>query len=287
MLRYLLACLVLIASPAAAEPTRFSVEVVGEGSRDVILIPGLMSPRTVWDDQVAQLSADNRLHLVQINGFGGTDSGPNADGPVFAGVVDELAAYLEDNDLTDVVLIGHSLGGFASLNLALDRPDRVDRVMIVDSLPFFSILMGAQNADEAAPLAERMRAYLLAQPTPEAGDCTTPSFNAQSMSLDFAGQCKVDAFTASADATVAGQLVYDLATTDARPRLADLKVPVTVLFPYSEPMAPLDQVSRLYRTQYSAAGERVTFVPVDNSRHFVMFDAPDAFASALADFLAD
>ena len=64
------------ASPTdVATQQRFSVEVVGEGGRDAILIPGLLSPRSVWDGQIETLTrAGYRVHLVQVNGFGGTDA---------------------------------------------------------------------------------------------------------------------------------------------------------------------------------------------------------------------
>ena len=49
----------LAARPALAiEPTRFTVEVRGEGP-DVILVPGLASSRAVWADTVAR----NKEHL--------------------------------------------------------------------------------------------------------------------------------------------------------------------------------------------------------------------------------
>jgi hypothetical protein len=56
---------VALAREAVFQPTRFSVTVEGEGP-DVILIPGLMTGRRVWDASVRSLGGHYRVHLVQI-----------------------------------------------------------------------------------------------------------------------------------------------------------------------------------------------------------------------------
>ncbi len=280
------------AEPASAEVAaeqRFSVEVVGEGERDAILIPGLLSPRSVWDGQIATLTkAGYRVHLVQVNGFGGTDAGANADGPVLPFLVDGLARYIEDNDLTDVHIVGHSMGGFTALTIALDHPDLVDEVMIVDSLPFFSVLMGMDSAEDATSQAAQMRSVMLAQAAMDlpAPDCEHPSMQAQGMAKTPAAQCKVDQYSAQADLKVGGQLMYEIMTTDLRPRLSALKVPVTMLYPVDPPMVSAEMAKGLYPVQYAGAPD-VTFVPVEGSRHFIMLDQPAAMNAALADFIAD
>ena len=120
ILLILLAC--QIASPSRAEireGKRFTIEVVGEGP-DVVLIPGLASPRAVWDAQKAALSGRHRLHLVQVRGFGGEDPGPNASGPVLEPLVKELADYIDDEIVgrekkAPPAVVGHSLGGLVGL----------------------------------------------------------------------------------------------------------------------------------------------------------------------------
>ena len=277
------------ATSEAEAPARFSVDVVGEGTRDAILIPGLLSPRSVWDGQIETLtSAGYRVHLVQVNGFGGTDAGANAQGPVLPHLVQGIAHYIEANALTDVHVVGHSLGGFTALNLALDRPELVDEIMIVDSLPFFSVLMGTQTADAAKPQSAQMRSMMVAQAGMDmpAPDCDAPSPQAQGMAKTPAVQCKVDQYTANADLTVGGQLMYELMTTDLRPRLGELKVPVTMLYPVDPPALSAEMAEGIYPVQYGAAPD-VTFVPVEGARHFIMLDQPESMNAALASFAAE
>lgn len=278
-----------VRSTDIASQQRFTVEVVGEGDRDAILIPGLLSPRSVWDGQIETLTkAGYRVHLVQVNGFGGTDAGANADGPVLPFLVDGLASYIEDNGLSDVHIVGHSMGGFTALNLALDHPELVDELMIVDSLPFFSVLMGMDSANDAKPRAEQMRSMMVAQAAMDrpAPDCEHPSMQAQGMAKTPAAQCKVDQYSAQADLKVGAQLMYEIMTTDLRPRLGALKVPVTMLYPVDPPVVTAEMAKGIYPVQYAAAPD-VTFVPVEGSRHFIMLDQPDAMNAALAAFASE
>lgn len=83
---------------AKAEGKRFSVVIEGPDGKDVhdvILIPGLSTPRDVWDRTVTGLARCYRIHTVQIRGFG-DDAGINADGPILEPFVKELADYIDD-----------------------------------------------------------------------------------------------------------------------------------------------------------------------------------------------
>ncbi len=272
----------------AAAPERFTVETIGDGPREAILIPGLTSTRSVWQGQTETLTkAGYRVHLVQVNGFGGTAPGANAQGPVMPALVSDLARYIETRGLGRVRIVGHSMGGFAAINLALDRPDLVEAIMVVDALPFFSVLMGVDDAEAARPRAEAMRAMsaaLVGKDIP-APDCAAPSGLARGMAKTPAAQCVVDTDAASADPAVRGNLMYDLMTTDLRPRLPDLKVPVTMLYPIDPPTVTAEAAEAIYPVQFRGT-PAITFVPVEGARHFIMLDQPAATNAALAAFLA-
>ena len=65
------------ATPAAeTRMPHISVVATGKGS-PVILIPGLSSPRTVWDGVVPGLVKTHRVYVVQVNGFAGDAPGAN------------------------------------------------------------------------------------------------------------------------------------------------------------------------------------------------------------------
>ena len=122
---------------------RITVTVCGHGP-DVVLIPGMSCSRAVWDRTFVHLEGRYRLHLVQLDGFAGMPSCANAHGPVTQPVLDALDAYIKANQLKSPAIIGHSYGGSLGMMLAIQHPEDVGRLMIVDSLPFGGLLFGAQ-----------------------------------------------------------------------------------------------------------------------------------------------
>ncbi|MDP2258631.1 MAG: alpha/beta hydrolase [Caulobacter sp.] len=274
----------LAASSAhAAEPTRFTVEIRGEGP-DVVLIPGLASSRAVWADTAARLEGRYRVHLVQVSGFAGEAVGGNAEGPVVSPLADEIAAYIKAQGLDRPAVIGHSMGGLTALMIAQRHPGLADRIMIVDALPFFSVLMGpTMTVETVTPRAAGLRDMLIGQ-SPEA----FAAGQAQSMAgLVKSPQGRTDslAWSMATDRSVMARAMYDVMTTDLRPALASVQTPVTVVYARDDAMGMgAGFVQPLYEGNYAALPAK-TLIRVDGALHFVMLDQPDVFAAAVEQFL--
>lgn len=271
------------ASPAPeARTDHISVVAVGRGA-PVILIPGLSSPRAVWDGVVPDLARTHRVLLVQINGFAGDGPGANLSPGVLAGVVADLHALIARERIAGAAVVGHSLGGLVALELAKAHPADAGRLMIVDSLPFFgTTLAPGLSVAQLEPRAKAMRDVVAASygtPNPAAAHAT-----AERLALTPAARAKIEAWSLAADARVAAQAMYEDLTTDLRPDMAAIHTPITLVYPYSDAL-PDAQAAPLYRAAYADAPQ-TRFVPVANAAHFVMLDRPEAFARALAAFLA-
>jgi pimeloyl-ACP methyl ester carboxylesterase len=103
---------------------------------DIILIPGFWLDASSWDDIVPALeSAGHRVHALTLPGMESRDADrasitlrDHIDAVVR--VIDSLAPASDQ-----VVLVGHSGGGAVAHAAADARPDRVARVVYVDSGP--------------------------------------------------------------------------------------------------------------------------------------------------------
>lgn len=270
-----------------AEGKRFTILVTGnpEGP-DVVLIPGLATPRDVWAPTVAQLKDRYRLHIVQIRGFG-DDAGINGEGPVLQPFVRELADYIDDEILNKKrpapALIGHSMGGLTAMLIARDHPQTVSRMMIVDSLPYFGVLFGSsQSKEQIEKIVSDTRAQMRARAgqTPAPLDDTDPG---GIMSITPAGRKQVARWTATANQAVAGQLFYEVATTDMRADLASIRTPLTLLYPTS-PAMPAERADMLYKYSYQAKPQ-ATMIAIPDSYHFIMLDQPERFKTEVETFL--
>lgn len=283
LLLFFLAVLVMPAAghaqpPAETRLSHISVQSIGEGV-PVVLIPGLASPRAVWDGVAPDLARRHRVLLVQVNGFAGDDRGANGNDEMLAGIVRDLSAWFRDNGIERPAIVGHSLGGLLGMMLAKDHPEQVGRLMVVDALPFFGMLMGPSSTVETVrPMAANMRDMMRNAPS---GQSAPPN-----MSNSPAGQAQIATWANAADRTAASQALYEDFVTDLRPDVAAIgRVPLTVV--YAVPNAEMAEMAHnLYRTAY-AADTDARLVPVEDSFHFVMLDQPARFAAALEAFLAE
>lgn len=271
------------AAANAAEQRLPHISIVSQGSGSpVVLIPGLSSPRAVWDGVAPELARDHRVILVQVNGFAGDEPGANLKPGILNGAVDELHTYLAANKLAPAKIVGHSMGGLLALQLAKAHPEDASALMIVDALPYVGdIFLPNATVAQVEPQAKAMRDQMIA--SYGKSDPAAAAKTASGMALTSDAQAKVAAWIEKADARVSAEAMYEDMTTDLRPDMAAIKTPITLVFPYSQAM-PKERAAPFYKGEFAKA-PNVTFVPVADSAHFVMLDQPGAFAAAMADFV--
>ena len=275
---------VAVATPEMRLP-HISIVAIGKG-QPVVLIPGLSSPRAVWEATVAEIGKDHRLILVQVNGFAADDPGANLQPGILTGIGDDLHAYLQREKPGPVHLVGHSMGGLAGLLFANAHPEDVAALMVVDALPFFPVLMDPNvTVEQARPVAAMMRDKV-ASAYGKPQDPAMVEANVKSLALKSQSLIRMKAWAAAADPRVTAGALYEDMTTDARPLLPAIKAPLTVLVPWSESAFGRERTLAFYSKQY-AGSAKVRFADIGDAGHFVMLDQPTRFAEELKRFLAE
>lgn len=274
----------------------FTVRIEGadKNGPDVILIPGLATPGDVWSKTAAQLKDRYRVHIIQIRGFGDLApvDNPLPDGKThFDDYIHEVADYIDDYVMGEMKgskpsIIGHSFGGLTAMTLAARAPQVVDKVMLVDSLPFGALIFDLEaTVDAFKPQAEQMRDELAAQ-----GRMTSVPSIMEGMSATQAGRKQVETWAAMSDPKVAAAFLYDLMTTDMRPLLPEITVPMMMLYPIHEVMISEQKITNDHVEDYKAVytgAKTMTFEKIEGSRHFIMLDQPEPFAAAVERFLQE
>lgn len=272
------------AARAAFSSDRIAVTVRGEGP-DVILIPGLSSSAEVWDSTVAAVPGF-RYHVVQVSGFAGRPAGANASGPVVGPVADEIARYIGAQGLQRPAIVGHSLGGAWGMMVAARHPELVGRLMVVDMMPFMGAMFGGPNAtaESLRPVADQIRTAISSGTGPQREAITRQTI----ASMVRTESMREAAFRHSmaSDANVSAQAMSELITTDLRPELREIRVPLTVLWVVPQG-APLnrEQMEAFYRASYANV-PHARLVHVPDAYHFIMWDEPEAFQRELRAFLS-
>jgi pimeloyl-ACP methyl ester carboxylesterase len=114
---------------------RTHVAEAGSG-RPLILLHGWPQHWWMWRKLIGALAASHRVLAVDLRGFGWTAAPPGGYDPlVFARDIEALLDALEIDEPVD--LAGHDWGGWTSFMLALQRPERVRRLLALNILhPF-------------------------------------------------------------------------------------------------------------------------------------------------------
>jgi pimeloyl-ACP methyl ester carboxylesterase len=114
--------------------TTVAYEVTGEGPA-LLLTPGFGATQRMWAPNLPALSADHRVVTWDVRGHGASGSPEDPAGYRPSAALGDMVALLDHLGIERVTPAGHSLGGFLSLELALAHPERIDRLVLVDTGP--------------------------------------------------------------------------------------------------------------------------------------------------------
>ncbi|HTF18271.1 MAG TPA: alpha/beta fold hydrolase [Chryseolinea sp.] len=103
----------------------------GDGA-PLIILHGLLGSSDNWLTQGKLLSPQFKIYAIDQRNHG---QSPHDDAFDYQSMVTDLLEFLDANDLRDPVLIGHSMGGKTVMNFALQHPDRVNKLVVVDIAP--------------------------------------------------------------------------------------------------------------------------------------------------------
>jgi len=120
-----------------------------EGRSDgpwLTLLHGAATNLHLWDPQIAFLAPIFRLLRIDVRGHGGS----SADQPstTFDKLVADVIAVWDALGIERSSVMGLSLGGMTGFGLAIDHPDRIDRLVAADcraDAPDFSIFQRGQE----------------------------------------------------------------------------------------------------------------------------------------------
>ena len=122
--------------------------VVAMSTTTYVLVPGFWLGGSVWRPVADSLrQRGHRVHAVDLTGMGEHAhlASPDTD---LTTHIDDVVHLLEEQDLHDVVLVGHSYGALVTTGAADRVPERVARLVYIDSGPLPN---GMAQADFQGP----------------------------------------------------------------------------------------------------------------------------------------
>lgn len=271
-----LVIILLLLTQFAFSQSAISVVKSGKGN-PIIFLPGFTTPGSVWNETVKHLDAPWEVHIVSYAGFNGLAA---IDTPWYPVVKNQLAAYIKNEKLKNVILIGHSMGGNLAIDLAAEFPGEVVGLILVESLPCMREIMMPGVPATFLQYNSPYNQKLLAMPDEDFKKMATAM--AQNMTNSIPKVEVIANWSIIADRKTYVYGYTDLLKLDLREKLSGINIPTLILgasFPNKE------IVFSNYQKQYANLKNKEILM-AEGSKHFIMFDQPEWLYSQVNKYLA-
>jgi esterase len=104
---------------------------LGQGP-PIVMLHGLFGSLDNWLGVAAKLAGTFTLFLVDLRNHG---LSPHSQEMNYSVMADDLLEFFDSQKLDRASLIGHSMGGKAAMQFALNFPERVEKLVVVDISP--------------------------------------------------------------------------------------------------------------------------------------------------------
>jgi len=155
------------------ETVELAFEELGDpGDAAIIILHGFFASSRNWRQVAEKLAASFHVYVLDMRNHGASPHHPVMDYPSMA--VD-LLQFMDAQGLTTASLLGHSMGGKVAMWFALNHPERMDKLIVVDIAPVsykhcFNNLIQTLKALPLHEISNRKQAeQLLASAIPELG----------------------------------------------------------------------------------------------------------------------
>jgi pimeloyl-ACP methyl ester carboxylesterase len=252
----------------------------------IVLLHDILGGAFTWRDVLPQLAATNRaVYAIDMLGYGLSDHPWPADTSIW-GHADCLTFLFNQLNLTNIVLVGHGIGGGVAQVLAtrLVR-DRVAALVLIDTIcyeytfaPDWPLPEMQKQQDIDRPKQTRLEDMIHElQETLPMGSQNANRF--KNVMNDW-----IQPWNSELGKQILFQQIRLLPPNYSNSVASDLHVlgrPTLIIWGENDMQIPLKYAQRLHR---EIPESRLAIIP--GAGHLIQFDAPDQVASTLADFIA-
>lgn len=230
----------------------------------VLLMHGYTDSSFSFSRVQPMLDKNYRVLAIDHRGHGDTDK--PADGYEMRDFAADAAAFLDAMNVKSAIVVGHSMGSFVAMQLALDHPSKVSRL----------VLVGTAAKGKNGAVEELLGAVAtITDPVPRqfAHDFQVGA-SSPNLPKDFLDRVVDD--SAKVPARVWQKAMRGVAARDFTPELKKIRIPVTVIWGEKETVFKRDEQEPLIKGLAN-----VKFVVYPNSGHAPNWEEPEKFAGDL------
>jgi len=249
-------------------------EARGEGL-PILFLHAFPLSLAMWDRQARALERQRLVVRFDARGFG---QSPPGDGLLtMERIADDAVALLDHLGISQAVVCGLSMGGYAAFALVRRHPERLKGLILANT-------RAGADTEEAranrAALAQRVRQ----QGAGAAAEAFLPGLlgkTSHERRPELRARVREIILATSAQG-ICDALAGLAARADSTPTLKEIRVPTLVICGAEDTLTPVSEAESLAR---AIRGARLETVP--EAGHLSNLESPEAFDRALAGFLAD
>lgn len=249
---------------------RIFYEVLGSGSKKVVLLHGWGGPQ-IWYQYIDRLlESDIQLFVVHLPGFGQSEEPQKIIDSYWC--AEMLKVLIDEMDLTGSVIIGHSWGGkIASICQA--KYEIAGSLILVDSAGFRRFYLSVWVKNSIVKLSKSiLRLFGM--------DINT-----------FRENKYFQGFFASEDYREATQTMREVlkrvVNEDIREVYSRIKAPTLIIWGDRDSMTPLMDAVEMQREIRKSGNQNVGLKIIQGGSHFPFIEFPDVFFRLITNFIAD
>jgi pimeloyl-ACP methyl ester carboxylesterase len=259
---------------------------LGEGP-PVVFVHGLAGSWPNWLEQLPMFARDHRVIAMDLPGFG--HSPMPRDEITISGYARLLDGLLDELGINAAAVVGNSMGGFVSAELAIAFPQRVERLVLVSAAGLSTFQHPTRT--RSLPLLHRFEQTLTAFTTWGAVNADIIARRPRLREAIFAD---LVSHPSQLGAPLAAELIRGggkpgfiealkaLSTRSVRDRLGEIACPTLIVWGDRDRLVPVRDADVF--AELIPGSRNVVF---QDTGHMAILERPDAFNSLLREFLEE
>lgn len=256
----------------SVEGVRLRTVRAGSGSPTLMLIHGYGESLTTWRSVFDRLAEDHQVIALDLPGAGGSDKPDSSYSlPALTG---RLSRFLDLWTEGPVVMVGHSMGGAVAAALALQRPDRIERLVLIAPAGYRIGLGGiveTMNPGRARTIGKYLALRSFITPIHDPGWMYEPD-----------SMARYDLTEDPAYRRAATRVLEEFDFVGLRDRFKDITQPTLLIWGGLDPVVPFSVGDTLSRTIPC-----VRYVPLPKAFHRPQAEVPDTVMAEILRFLSE